>query len=45
MNNTLFQAYQKNAILKGDYANAFVVSMKVPLGHKFGCENLTANTN
>jgi hypothetical protein len=43
LNNTLFQAYQLNALVRGDWNNVWQVSLKTPLGHKYNCTSLTAN--
>jgi hypothetical protein len=42
-NTSLFQAYQLNAYLRGDWNNVWTVSLKTPLGHKWNCSLLAAN--
>jgi hypothetical protein len=43
LNNTLFQTYQLNSFLRGDWSNIWMVSLKTPLGHKYNCSALAAN--
>jgi hypothetical protein len=43
LNNTLFQTYQLNSLLRGDWSNVWMVSLKTPLGHKYNCSALEAN--
>jgi hypothetical protein len=43
LNNSLFQAYQLNALLNADYLNAWTIDIKAPKGHKFMCDKLKKN--
>lgn len=43
LNNTLFQNYQLNSLLRGDFSNVWMVSLKTPLGHKYNCTALALN--
>lgn len=44
MNKTLFQDYFLNMNLMGNWNNNWAVSLKVPLGHKYNCTAIQANT-
>ena len=44
-NTSLFQAYQLNSYLRGDWNNIWTVSLKTPLGHKYNCSALAANVS
>ena len=44
-NTSLFQAYQLNSYLRGDWSNIWTVSLKTPLGHKYNCSALAANVS